>query len=181
MQIENIQGERPCPVATQGAHLIPPPSTPAFHTWIPNTIFVQSLTNKLKLVEMRQNIRIGLYGAEFANQWPISKTPRDLARDAANRVTKIHHDLLLDLDDDTETDEEENEKRGIQNELISAACRKRMSEAREKRKRDVLLLSPEGTDDDTTGQTKKRKRGGFKLVEPTRKRIRDAARSQAMY
>ncbi|KAG8673961.1 hypothetical protein FPOAC2_07387 [Fusarium poae] len=60
MQIENNQGELPCPVATQGAHLIPPPPTPAFHTSIPNIIFIQSLTNKLKLLQMRQNIRIGL-------------------------------------------------------------------------------------------------------------------------
>ncbi|KAH7247665.1 uncharacterized protein BKA55DRAFT_617871 [Fusarium redolens] len=176
IQIENNQGELPCPVATQGAHLIPPPPTPAFHTSTPNTVFIQSLTNKLKLLQMRQNIRIGLYGAEFADQWPISKTPRDLAKDAANRVTKIHDDLLLALGDDTETDEEENERCGIQNELISAACRKRMLEAREKRKRDVPLPSPEGTDDDTTGQIKKRKRDDIELVEPTRKRKRDATR-----
>jgi hypothetical protein len=125
---------------------------------------------------MRQNIRIGLYGAEFADQWPISKTPRDLAKDAANRVTKIHDDLLLALGDDTETDEEEDERCGIQNELISAACRKRMFEAREKRKRGAPLPSPEATDDDTTGQRRKRKRDDIELVEPTRKRKRDATR-----
>lgn len=138
-------------MATHGACLIPPPPTPAFQTSIPNTVFIQSLTNKLKLLEVRQNIRIGLYGAEFTDQWPISRTPRDLAKDAANRVTKIHDDLLLALGDDTETDEEKDE-------IISAACRKRMSEAREKRKRGVLLPSPEATDDDTTGQRRKRKR-----------------------
>ncbi|SCO54133.1 uncharacterized protein FFNC_15354 [Fusarium fujikuroi] len=143
VQIENGQGELPCPVATQGAHLIPPPPTPAFHTSIPNTDFIQSLTNKLKSV---------------ADQWPISKAPRDRAKGTANRTTKLHDDPLPALGDDTETDEEKDERCGIQDELISAACRKRMLEAREKRKRDVLLPSPEATDDDTTGQIKKRKR-----------------------
>ncbi|CAG1979592.1 unnamed protein product [Fusarium graminearum] len=160
IRIENNQGELPCPMATQGAHLIPPPPTPAFHTSTPNIVFIKSLTNKLKLLQMRQNIRVGLYGAEFADQWPISKTPRDLAKDAANRVTKIHDDLLLALGDDMETDEEENGRCDIQNELIPAACRKRMFEAREKRRSDVPLPSPEGTDDDTNGQIKKRKRDG---------------------
>ncbi|KAI3565770.1 hypothetical protein IWW34DRAFT_796146 [Fusarium oxysporum f. sp. albedinis] len=167
VRIENDQGELPCPVATQGAHLIPPPPTPAFHTSIPNTAFIQILTEKLNRIQMRQNIRIGLYSAEFADQWPISKAPRDLAKDAANRVTKINDDPLLALGDDTETDEEKDERCGVKNELISAACRKRMSEAREKRKRGVLLPSPEATDDDTTRQRRKRKRDDIELVEPT--------------
>ncbi|KAL7790816.1 hypothetical protein V8C37DRAFT_384120 [Trichoderma ceciliae] len=72
----------PCPVATQGAHLISAPSSPrAVKPRHDASSFCRDLSERLRGLIVRQSLRENLYGEEFADEWPISRTPRALANE----------------------------------------------------------------------------------------------------
>lgn len=58
---------------------------------------------------MLQNLRISLYGQDFADDWPVSRTPSDLVKEARAKVEKERDDYLASLDETINTDEEEEE------------------------------------------------------------------------
>lgn len=65
----------PCPVSSQGAHLVHPPPTPALRDSPIDPTFAQTLTDRLNKLVRRQEICVNMYGATFAEEWPISRTP----------------------------------------------------------------------------------------------------------
>ncbi|KAH7109794.1 hypothetical protein EDB81DRAFT_625099, partial [Dactylonectria macrodidyma] len=65
----------------------------------------QMLTERLEKLNQTQDLRIKIYGEGFAMQWPISRTPRDLAEEAKIRVLKGWDELLC-LDEDSTSEEE---------------------------------------------------------------------------
>ncbi|CAF3434936.1 hypothetical protein FGSG_10711 [Fusarium graminearum PH-1] len=109
IRIEAGEGELQCSVTTQGAHFVSPPPTPAFHYDIPIEPFAKDLIHRLKILRMLQNLRISLYGQDFADDWPVSRTPSDLVKEARAKVEKERDDYLASLDETINTDEEEEE------------------------------------------------------------------------
>lgn len=81
---------------------------------------------------MRQSIRENIYGEEFANEWPISRTPRALAKEIRIARRKAR-DALLHLDSPSTSDSE-----------YEPAWKRRIREAREKKrqaKKQAKLLA----------------------------------------
>nr|CEG04920.1 unnamed protein product [Fusarium clavum] len=125
LKIEKEYDELPCPVATQGSHLIHPPPTPAFHNSVPDASFTGALKKRLKDLLWQQDIRISCYGSDFANEWPISRTPRDLAQEAAARIMRLQDELLNSISETDTEDEREFErvpKLKMNYQLPSPAC-----------------------------------------------------------
>ncbi|KAF5025533.1 hypothetical protein F66182_2385 [Fusarium sp. NRRL 66182] len=157
LKVEEEQGELPCPVATQGSHLIHPPPTPAFRNPVPNHLFIKTLQKRLKDLSWQQDIRISCYGADFANEWPISRTPRDLAQEAAARIIRLQDELLNSISETDTEDELEFErvlKRKINYQLPLPACTK-----------EDKVYSP-----DNSLVTRKRKQGDCDLGSPEKKK-----------
>ncbi|UKZ54593.1 hypothetical protein TrVGV298_008402 [Trichoderma virens] len=113
----------PCPVETQGAHLISAPSSPnAVESRHDASSFCVELSNRLRRLVLRQSIRENIYGEEFANEWPISRTPRALANEIRIARRKAR-DALLHLDSPSTSDSE-----------YEPPWRRRIREVREKRR-----------------------------------------------
>ncbi|KAF4500833.1 hypothetical protein FAGAP_2970 [Fusarium agapanthi] len=156
LELEKEQGEFPCPVATQGSHLIHPPPTPTFRNSVPGPLFTQTLKNKLEGLS-DQDIRISCYGADFADEWPISRTPRDLAEEAIARTMQLQDELVDSISETDTEDEKEFEKgsrRRMNHQLPSPACTK-----------NDKIYNP-----DNLRVTTKRKQGYSNLGSPKKKR-----------
>ncbi|KAL7963750.1 hypothetical protein V8C34DRAFT_266458 [Trichoderma compactum] len=123
----------PNPVETQGAHLISAPSSPnAVESRHDPCSFYDHLFERLRGLALRQSIRENIYGEEFANEWPISRTPRALAKEIRIARRKAR-DALLRLDSPSTSDSE-----------YEPAWRRRIREAREKKrqaKKQAKLLA----------------------------------------
>lgn len=144
--LENSIGPLPCPVATQGAELVPPPETPALRYPPPDLAFVETLTERLEKLAWRQRIRINIYGVDFAEEWPISRTPRLLAKEAAaRRIAFLEKDLHLDSSSTSES-EGENERRILRLKKMLRRSRK------QSRPRGAQLPSPQSTTEDEAGE-----------------------------
>ncbi|KAH8729990.1 hypothetical protein BGZ61DRAFT_188737 [Ilyonectria robusta] len=106
LAFEKAEGRLPCPVSSQGAHLVHPPPTPALRDAPIDPTFAQTLTDRLNKLVRRQEIRVNMYGAAFAEEWPISRTPMQEAREAKARVQQFHEQQLrLDSDSPSESEE----------------------------------------------------------------------------
>lgn len=93
-------------MSSQGAHLVHPPPTPALRDAPIDPTFAQTLTDRLNKLVRRQEIRVNMYGAAFAEEWPISRTPMQEAREAKARVQQFHEQQLrLDSDSPSESEE----------------------------------------------------------------------------
>lgn len=166
--LENSVGPLPCPVATQGAELVPAPETPALRYPPPDSAFVETLTERLEKLAWRQRIRINVYGVDFAEEWPISRTPRLLAEEAAaRRIAFLEKDLHLDSSSTSES-EGENERRILRLKKMLRRSRK------QPRSRGAQLPSPQSTTEEEAGEQApaakpclKRKRSEL-LFEPTK-------------
>ncbi|WAO92309.1 Hypothetical protein NCS54_00981200 [Fusarium falciforme] len=144
--LENSVGPLPCPVATQGAELVPPPETPALRYPPPDPAFVETLTERLEKLAWRQRIRINIYGVDFAEEWPISRTPRLLAKEAAaRRIAFLEKDLHLDSSSTSES-EGENERRILRLKKMLRRSRKQT------RPHDAQLPSPQSTTEEEAGE-----------------------------
>ncbi|KAL6808892.1 hypothetical protein GGI42DRAFT_316691 [Trichoderma sp. SZMC 28013] len=123
----------PNPVETQGAHLISAPSSPnAVESRHDPSSFYDHLFERLRGLALRQSIRENIYGEEFANEWPISRTPRALAKEIRIARRKAR-DALLHLDSPSTSDSE-----------YEPAWKRRIREAREKKrqaKKQAKLLA----------------------------------------
>ncbi|KAL6826742.1 hypothetical protein J3E69DRAFT_332050 [Trichoderma sp. SZMC 28015] len=130
----------PDPVETQGAHLISAPSSPnAVESRHDPSSFYDHLFERLRGLALRQSIRENIYGEEFANEWPISRTPRALANEIRVARRKAR-DALLHLDDPSTSSDSEYEP----------AWRRRIREVREKKrqaKKQAKLLAQAQTED----------------------------------
>ncbi|KAF3069333.1 hypothetical protein CFAM422_007257 [Trichoderma lentiforme] len=114
----------PDPVETQGAHLISAPSSPnAVESRHDPSSFYDHLFERLRGLALRQSIRENIYGEEFANEWPISRTPRALANEIRIARRKAR-DALLHLDDPSTSSDSEYEP----------AWKRRIREVREKKR-----------------------------------------------
>lgn len=127
---------------TQGAHLISAPSSPnAVESRHDPSSFYDHLFERLRGLALRQSIRENIYGEEFANEWPISRTPRALANEIRVARRKAR-DALLHLDDPSTSSDSEYEP----------AWRRRIREAREKkrqaRKQAKLLAQAQAQTED---------------------------------
>ncbi|KAL6832285.1 hypothetical protein V8C40DRAFT_234584 [Trichoderma camerunense] len=132
----------PNPVETQGAHLISAPSSPnAVESRHDPSSFYDHLFERLRGLALRQSIRENIYGEEFANEWPISRTPRALANEIRVARRKAR-DALLHLDSPSTSSDSEYEP----------AWRRRIREVREKkrhaRKQAKLLAQTQTQTDD---------------------------------
>ncbi|KAI3567949.1 hypothetical protein IWW34DRAFT_776029 [Fusarium oxysporum f. sp. albedinis] len=157
LELEKEQGEFPCPVATQGSHLIHPPPTPAFRNSVPSPSFTQTLKEQLETLSWKQDVRISCYGADFANEWLISQTPRDLAQEAAARIIRLQDEVLNSISETDTEDEREFERvsrRKMNCQLPSPACTK-----------DDKICSP-----DNLLVRRKRKQGNYNLGSPAKKK-----------
>ncbi|KAL7944260.1 hypothetical protein V8C42DRAFT_326310 [Trichoderma barbatum] len=96
----------PCPVETQGAHLISaPPSPKAVESRHDPSSFYDDLFERLRGLALRQSIREHIYGEEFANEWAISRTPRALANEIkAARQKALEAELHLDSPSTSESE-----------------------------------------------------------------------------
>ncbi|KAL7822671.1 hypothetical protein V8C26DRAFT_389714, partial [Trichoderma gracile] len=123
----------PCPVETRGAHLIShPPSPKVVAPRHDPSSFYKDLFGRLRRLATRQSMRVNMYGEEFANEWPISRTPRPLADEIREARMKAR-DALLHLDSSSSSDLE-----------YEPAWMRRMREAREKRRRARAQAKAEG-------------------------------------
>ncbi|PNP54537.1 hypothetical protein THARTR1_05094 [Trichoderma harzianum] len=124
----------PDPVETQGAHLISAPSSPnAVESRHDPSSFYDHLFERLRGLALRQSIRENIYGEEFANEWPISRTPRALANEIRISRRKAR-DALLHLDSPSTSSDSEYEP----------AWRRRIRQVREKKrqaKKQAKLLA----------------------------------------
>ncbi|PTB79065.1 hypothetical protein M440DRAFT_1327195 [Trichoderma longibrachiatum ATCC 18648] len=120
----NDYQDLPCPVETQGAHLISAPTSPkAVTSRHDPSSFYEALFERLRGLALQQSVRENVYGEELANEWPISRTPRALA-DEVREARKRAQDALLPLDSSSSSDSE-----------YEPAWMRRLREAREKRRR----------------------------------------------
>ncbi|KAJ4318383.1 hypothetical protein N0V84_006893 [Fusarium piperis] len=143
--LENSIGPLPDPVATQGAELVPPPETPALRYPPTDPTFVETLTKRLERLVWRQEIRINIYGVDFAEEWPISRTPRLLADEAAaQRIAFLQKDMHLDSSSTSES-EGEDERRILRLKKMLRRSRK------QPRPSDVQLPSPQSTTEEEAG------------------------------
>ncbi|RSL49267.1 hypothetical protein CEP53_009209 [Fusarium sp. AF-6] len=166
--LENSVGTLPCPVATQGADLVPPPETPALRYPPPDPAFVETLTERLEKLAWRQRIRINIYGVDFAEEWPISRTPRFLAKEAAaRRIAFLEKDLHLDSSSTSES-EGENERRILRLKKMLRRSRKQT------RPRGAQLPSPQSTTEEEAVEQPRapkpslKRKGSSAPFEPTK-------------
>ncbi|KAK4067181.1 uncharacterized protein Triagg1_7909 [Trichoderma aggressivum f. europaeum] len=151
----------PDPVETQGAHLISAPSSPnVVESRHDPSSFYDHLLERLRGLALRQSIRENIYGEEFANEWPISRTPRALAKEIRIARRKAR-DALLHLDSPSTSSDSEYEP----------AWRRRIREAREKKRRakkqaKLLAQAQAQTEDPARIQLQPRVRSRSMQVEP---------------
>ncbi|KAM0421300.1 hypothetical protein ACHAPT_010829 [Fusarium lateritium] len=144
--LENSDGPLPCPVATQGAELVPPPETPALRYPPPDPAFVETLTERLRGLAWRQEIRVRIYGVDFAEEWPISRTPRLLADEAAARMIEfLEKDMHLNSDSTSESEGEAKRR------ILRSTKLRRLQQQPARRRRDQLP-SPLSTEEETEAQ-----------------------------
>ncbi|KAL7912642.1 hypothetical protein GGI35DRAFT_491155 [Trichoderma velutinum] len=148
----------PDPVETQGAHLISAPSSPnAVESRHDPSSFCDHLFERLRGLALRQSIRENIYGEEFANEWPISRTPRALANEIRIARRKAR-DALLHLDCPSTSSDSECEP----------VWRRRIREAREKKrqaKKQAKLIAQAQTEDPVRVQLQPQVQSPFQ-VEP---------------
>lgn len=149
----------PDPVETQGAHLISAPSSPnAVESHHDPSSFYDHLFERLRGLALRQSIRENIYGEEFANEWPISRTPRALANEIRVARRKAR-DALLHLDSPSTSSDSEYEP----------AWKRRIREVREKKRqarKQAKLLAQAQTEDPVQLQLQTQVQSRSIQVEP---------------
>lgn len=82
---EDWYGPVPDVLATQGAHLLPRPSTPVFAPDIDELLFPSKLCKKLEFQLFLVQWRTDRYGRDVAEGWPRGRTPVEARREAKLR------------------------------------------------------------------------------------------------
>ncbi|GAW23577.1 hypothetical protein ANO14919_131470 [Xylariales sp. No.14919] len=91
-------------VATQGANLIAPPRTPVWEKRGFNEEFADTLTRKLKSLNIEVMVRTRMYGKEAADEWPARFTPPDIRAEYGARIKALREGLKA-LNSDPSSDE----------------------------------------------------------------------------